>query len=140
MTAEKKRVEKERDEAREETKREVGALQARLVGTEKETEVLRAILTEATKKAAEAEDTEMSGTNSTNPTSHEITMKDTATNTERRTYAQAAAQTQAEKREEKETRKGKEKEVRGSVRAPARHPPGVNKAPIFHSGSRLWRT
>ena len=50
MRAEKKMVKKERDEAREETKREVGALQARLVGTEKKTEALRAMLMEARKK------------------------------------------------------------------------------------------
>ena len=78
-------------------------LQQRCAEKEKKTEALRAMLTEATKQAEEAEDIEMSGTN---PTPHKNTMKDAATNTERRTYAQAAAQTQAEKREEKETRKG----------------------------------
>ena len=52
-------MEKERNETREEKKREVGALQARLV----EKGSLRAILTEATKKAEETDDTEMSRTN-----------------------------------------------------------------------------
>ena len=51
-------------------------------------------------------------------------MVDTATNTEKRTYAQAAAQTQAEKREEKEKRKGNENEVRGKGKGPSQTTPG----------------
>ena len=69
--------------AQEARKIEVEALQqgcAEEKETEKETEALRAMLTEATKKAREAEDTEMSGTN---PTSHKNT-----------TYVQAVAQIQ----------------------------------------------
>ena len=45
-----------------------------------------------------------------------------------------------ERDKEREGEKGRRIRCRGRGGAPARHPPGVNKAPVSHCGSRVWRT